>query len=463
MGCHESRGRRLRRRPWSDAAAAAAALLASTPAVAQRPTTTLVYPPWSHCYGLHRVNQTHLTLRAGFRYKFDDPQGMAALKLACEDDPQSARDDDELTVFGVNSGQHMLIYNTSITSIAFYGRSGSGVGEFRRPHGIAADRAGHVVVADTGNDRLHVLQYAGDRLQHVRFISGTFNGRPLRGPLGVALEDGEIYVCDPRSHRVLVLGLEGDFRRELRPERDGRPLLDEPYAVAAVRSTQENNFFGEDFVAVTDSNLSRLWKLDARGQPLAVRRVRDVAHGGGEFYYVAIDLYANVYCSDRSGRLHKFDRSLRYLLAIGRPGREDYEFDEPRGIGLYRRFGQIFLAERQGAQYLWVGTDVFTPSVADLRPEADGSWSGIVRFFLTEYAVVDLDLVDATGRSRVPLAAASWTLPGPVERRAVFQVPPEAGALRLRVRAVPTYSSRKVLTVVQQSQPLRFDTPVRHP
>ena len=116
--------------------AAAGLLFAMAPAVAapQSPTTTLVYPPWSHCYGMHRVNQTHLTLRAGFRYKFDDPQGVAALKLAAEDDPASTpRDDDELTVFGVNSGQGLLIYNTSITAIAFYGREGTGVGRVPPP------------------------------------------------------------------------------------------------------------------------------------------------------------------------------------------------------------------------------------------------------------------------------------------------------------------------------------------
>src|SRR5262245_34277324 len=56
-------------------------------------STTFVYPPWQHCYGLHRVTQTHLTLRAGFRYKFDDPEGVAAMKLAAEDDTTTTKDD----------------------------------------------------------------------------------------------------------------------------------------------------------------------------------------------------------------------------------------------------------------------------------------------------------------------------------------------------------------------------------
>lgn len=416
--------------------------------------TTLVYPPWSHCYGLHRVNQSHLTLRAGFKYKFIDPQGMAALKLAAEDDPSTTRDDDELTVFGVNSGQNMLIFNTSITSIAFYGKEGRGAGEFRRPHGVAADRDGNVVVADTGNDRLHVLRYADDRLHHVRFVAGTFDGLPLRGPTGVALELGEVYVCDPGNARVVVLDLEGAWRRTLRPMQGGRPLLQSPFAVAVIRAEDDLNFFGEDFVAVTDSAHQRLWKLDRTGAPFHVRRTSEIAPGKGEFYYVAIDYHANVYCSDRGGRLHKFDRDLRYLLSIGRSGTGDKEFDAPRGIGLYRRFGQIFVAERQGAQYLWIGTDVFTPSLVDLRSDGGDQWTGQARFFLTEYASVRLDLVDAAGTVVAPLQAPSWTVPGAVERSVRWRRVDSPSGLRLRVRAVPTYSARKILEVEKFGQKL---------
>jgi hypothetical protein len=429
----------------------------AAPAAAQPPSTTLVYPPWSHCYGMHRVNQTHLTLRAGFKYKFDDPEGIAAVKMECEDDPSTPRDDDELTVVGVNSGQNMLIYNTSITSIAFYGKTGDGIGQFRHPHGVAADRAGDVIVADTDNDRLQVLHYDHDALHHVRFIAGSFNGKPLRGPLGVALEGGEIYACDPPQNRILVLDLEGRLQRELRPERDGRPLLQGPFAVAVIRSDSDMNFFGEDFIAVTDSSCQRLWKLDRNGGVFAVQRIAAVAPAGGEFGYVAIDYHGSIYCSDRSGRLRKFDRNLRFLCEVGRPGRDDYEFDSPRGLGLYRRFGQLFVAEREGAQYLWMGTDVFTPSIGELRTQDGAHWTGVVRYFLTEYSNVALDLVDAQNRSRLVLQPSTWTVPGAIEKPVQFDVDP--AGLRLRVEAVPVYSSRKILVVTKTSQPLSSARP----
>ena len=435
---------------------AVASLLGATVTLAAAPGTTLVYPPWSHCYGLHRVNQTHLTVRAGFHYKFDDPQGVAAVKLAAEDDPASRRDDDELTVFGVNSGQDYLIYNTSITAIAFYGASGDGVGEFRRPCGVAAQRDGDVVVADTGNDRLHVLKYADDRLRHVRFVAGEFNGKPLRRPAGIALESGTVYVCDPDHDRILVLDLEGRFEREMRPERGGRPFLQRPFAVAAIRPDQDANYFGEDFVVVTDSNRARLVQLDRRGEVLEVRRSSDLALRDGGFDWVAIDYHANVYCSDRGGKLHKFDRNLHPLTSFGRAGDGDYEFDQPRGLGLYRRFGQLFVAERRGAQYLWLGTDVFMPSLGEIAPQGPGRWSAVARFFLTEYAQVTLSLVDAAGRELVSLQPSRWTPPGTVVRPVQFELPDGTGPVRLEVDATPTYSARKIVHVEKHSQPLRL-------
>jgi hypothetical protein len=429
-------------------------MLCALSARAETGSTTFVYPPWQHCYGLHRVTQTHLTLRAGFGYKFDDPEGLTAIKLAAEDDTTTTKDDDELTVFGVNSGQGTIVYNTSLTSIAFYGSEGRGPGEFRRPLGIAADRDGDVVVADTGNDRLHVLRYAEDALHPVRIIAGDFAGRPLRRPSGVALEAGEIYVCDPANARVLVLDLEGHLQRVIAPEVDGHPFLVEPFAVAAIRARSDFNFFGEDFVVVTDSNRTRLVQLTPEGQVKTVRRVRELGSQAHEFDYAAIDLYANVFCSDRSGRLHKFDRQLHTLLSFGKPGKGEYEFDEPRGLGLYRRFGQLFVAERAGAQYLWMGTDVFTPRLGELHQQPDGAWKGVARYFLTEYARVQLDLVRGDDAPVVSLQRPRWQNVGPVEVPVVFRAPESSEPLRLRVEAIPTYSSRRSLVVRKTSAPV---------
>jgi hypothetical protein len=46
---------------------------------------------------------------------------LAAAKLESWDNPKTKKDDDEVIVYGVNSGQHEIIYNTSMYSLALFG------------------------------------------------------------------------------------------------------------------------------------------------------------------------------------------------------------------------------------------------------------------------------------------------------------------------------------------------------
>ncbi|HET7693735.1 MAG TPA: hypothetical protein VFM44_11670, partial [Gemmatimonadota bacterium] len=124
--------------------------------------TTLVYPPFAHTLGIHRARAQHLKLFLGDRTRFDDPQGLAAVKFASDDDPDARGDDFQLTLFGVNSGRGEILYNSSMQTLAIYGRPGGGKDELTRPHGIAATVDGRVYVADTGNRRVVRLRWDPD-------------------------------------------------------------------------------------------------------------------------------------------------------------------------------------------------------------------------------------------------------------------------------------------------------------
>jgi hypothetical protein len=116
---------------------------------------------------------------------------------------------------------------------------------------------------------------------------------------------------------------------------------------------------------------------------------------------------------------------------------------------------------------------VFSPVLSDLRKldnlrqdslrqdnlRQDNVWQGRVRFFLTEYARVELELVDAEGGVRASVQPPRWTPPGPVERDVRFTPTPGTTDVRLRVRAAPTYSSRKYLQVERLSPPVRLQPP----
>lgn len=64
-----------------------------------------------------------------------------------------------------------------------YGRHGSGPGQLDHPYGVCVDRYGHVIVADTWNNRIHLVSEDG---KFVRFLVTKEDG--LQWPQGVALD-----------------------------------------------------------------------------------------------------------------------------------------------------------------------------------------------------------------------------------------------------------------------------------
>ena len=90
---------------------------------------------------------------------------------------------------------------------------GAGNGQFNQPWDIAFDGAGHIVVSESSGHRVQVLRYSDGA--HVRTIGrdgismgseGSGNGQ-LNSPLGgIAIDsDGRIVVADTYNHRVQVL------------------------------------------------------------------------------------------------------------------------------------------------------------------------------------------------------------------------------------------------------------------
>jgi hypothetical protein len=119
--------------------------------------------------------------------------------------------------------------------------------------------------------------------------------------------------------------------------------------------------------------------------------------------------------------------------------------DEPRGITLWRRFGQIFITERAGAHYFWIGTDILELEAipARIRPGEDELR---LRYLLTETSRVTVELLDRNGevvhtlvnyrRRATGENAERW---GGLLGRDGDPTPP--GDYTLRLTAKPTYSS----------------------
>ncbi len=412
--------------------------------------TTLVYPPFGHCLGIHRVTDFQRFIYLGTRTKLDDPTGIAAVKLRSKDDLSTESDDDELTVFGLNSGRCEIIFNTSIYEASLYGSCGSGEGQFRHPLGIAADEAGNVFVADTGNDRIVRLLYSNDALRWIKTFGSRGQGElQFMGPSAIALgASGTLYVCDTGNDRVVLQSSSGEHITTITGDAGRGVRLDAPSGIAVVEADDPWVSRGRDFMVVSDMQGRRLLKFSREGRLEARLDARDLPVADARLEALALDFYGNVYATDRAGgRIHKFDFDLNYVTSFGRTGDGDREFDEPRGIALWKRFGQIFVTERTGAQYLWVGTEI--QELAAL-PDADDPGGVPVRlsYFLTETSRVTIDVLDSRGRELRRIVNNRRRAIGPNTERwdgrlgeGAARAP--AGTYAIRVEATPTYSSGK--------------------
>lgn len=130
------------------------------------------------------------------------------------------------------------------------GARGARAGEFLRPAGIACAADGRVFVADTGNQRVQVLDGAGAPL-----LAFGARGRGVGGlcePRGLALDARRVLVADAGNARVACFTLEGEPLASL----DARGVLVRPTAVAL-------DALGRVWIA--DEGLERVVRLDATG------------------------------------------------------------------------------------------------------------------------------------------------------------------------------------------------------
>ncbi len=349
---------------------------------------TLTVPPFKHTLGFYRASRYYLQLFLGPTYDYDDPQGVVAVKLKELDDPKTRKDDDELTIFGVNAGAGHILYNTGLSSVKVYGDDEM----FSDPKGITANDDGLVVLADFGNRRVVKLQYRKGGLEQVGEIATP--GRPF----GVCLDsENNLYVTDFDSSRIYVFSSDDSLLLTFGTPGKAYGEIYQPMGIAVIDSRAPHNFHKDDYVVVTDNYGTRVSKFTRGGRFLA--SVHDFELGLADIYmhYVALDSYGSIYVTDEvNNQIHKFDHNLKYIISVGRTGTGKGEFVSPRGITIWRRYGQVFVSEKQGGQYLWLAVDGF---VVGCFP---GEFSAIkpgttLAIYLTDEARVYITIVNQHG------------------------------------------------------------------
>ena len=388
---------------------------------------------------------------------------MAAVKFSFDDDPDARQDDYQLTLFGVNSGRGEILYNSSMQTLAIYGGEGGGEGQFRDPHGIAATPDGRIYVADTGNRRVARLRW-NDRARSLRWA-----GEWPAGELFDVAADarGQVYASDRTSDGVLRFS-ETAAPSPVTGERWPLPPDVEDPLGLAVADSLDPWYHRDDYrLYLIDRDGDRLRAYAADGEVLAETspdRLPRSTGPPGRFGYVALDYYGNVYVTDGiADVVYKFDPDLRPLTTFPGTGPEEAALDEPRGIAIWKRFGQVFVAEREGAQYYFLGTDFRTAEPVLVRRFEDPPRWGF-DLFLTEAAIVTATFLGAAGDT---LGIAETGVYGTGEQPVAWgagawkSVPAqgwEDHAERLSIEARPTYSSRKRFSLIR-TFPLAWNRP----
>lgn len=211
--------------------------------------------------------------------------------------------------------------------------------ELLSPHDAVFDKAGRLLVADTGNDRIAIYEVNGAQAKLVGELKG------LSGPEGVAVTpDGRVIVSNTRGATLSVFR-DGKLERSVggRGSRDGE--FANPHDVEAA---------ADGSVYVVDSGNDRVQVFDAELKHRATFGAALKLNGPK---YLAFDADRIWLADENNHRVVLLDRAHQLLgvLGTGKRGRSAGEFNKPEAV----------LAR---APYVWV-IDTYNDRVVLLRVE----------------------------------------------------------------------------------------------
>lgn len=350
--------------------------------------STLVFPQFKHA-PIRKVGKYYLFLYAGTSTKIRNPQGLAVVKLNSRDDPDVSKDDDEITVYGINSDDNTIIFNNSLLSIAVYGKNLPNEQSLKTPRGITANADGRILVADTGNNRIVELKDSGTLLFVRSYGKKGIDAGEFNSPADVQMDSqGNFYVVDSGNNRIQIFSADGELMKIWGEDDDLK--FQNPISIAVTDPLERWSYNKAGFSVIIDEGGKTLKKISSEGELIKEVSGKDFGFPNMEFAFLAIDFYNNIYATDQKNHvIYKFRADLTYLTTFGAKGKDKNEFIEPRGIGIWRRLGQVIIAEKETVQYYLIGTDLLDVKLDNNRGNAQVS--GI----LTERSYLDVDVFDS--------------------------------------------------------------------
>ncbi|HLK33754.1 MAG TPA: 6-bladed beta-propeller [Terriglobales bacterium] len=203
------------------------------------------------------------------------------------------------------------------------------------PNGVAVDKQGRVLVADTKERLVHVFDSEHKKYKTLR----PPDSNPFLAPIAVATDAaGKIYVSDSVRSRVFVFTPEGKFAGAIGAITKDESIFKRCTGLAIDQARER--LFVVDTLAMQVVELSLDGKVIARfGKP---------GNGPGEFNYptyIAADSDGSVWVMDSLNfRVQHLDASGTFLSGFGHLGDAIGEFDKPKGIALDDQ-GHIYVTD----------------------------------------------------------------------------------------------------------------------
>lgn len=312
-----------------------------------------------------------------------------------------------------------LVFGEAGRSLAAYDGKNGPLGALSSPRGLAADEANRIYVADSGHDRVVVLQASTEfddmTLEPLFAIEG------LSDPYDVAYSDGgtpfqtgddRLYVADTGRNRIVSFALEASGARQLATVGDlgsGAGRFAGPMAITVGRAQGVNT---QD-VYVADAHTRRIVHLRDNGASLAW--VSERQHDADVVTSLDTDQWGNLYAAAPNGNVvRKYNAEMTQVAELRNDIQRPRAFDVPfmnvrdHRDGTTERVGQpsgVVIEQwsnHSGAQRWNLGVDVVDLAVVDGE-------SPTARFTLTDNAAVTVDVTDAaTGRSLARRTAGSF-------------------------------------------------------
>ena len=195
----------------------------------------------------------------------------------------------------------------------------------KRPWGVAVNKSGEVIVAESEARCVSIFSAAGDKLRTLD-TRGTAVGE-MKDPRGVAVDsEDNILAVDRGSYRLLKFSRGGDLIAAVGSKGDGPGQFEGPIGVCV--NSVNGKVYVVDFDAhciyILNSDLTFSSKFGSKGS------------GDGQFshpYDIASDSTGCVYVTDRNNhRVQVFTSDGGYLRQLGKKGSGSGELSEPVSI-----------------------------------------------------------------------------------------------------------------------------------